>query len=186
SASPSARARTSTPPRKRGGRRVSSSSRRCMPVPASATSASSAIRTGTRSSSPSGSRSIRDTSQREPRHLVNVWAQCEKRPMTRRLRVGVVYGGRSGEHEVSLRSAATVIGAFDSARFDVVPIAITKDGRWLTGPESLRLLEEAQRTLAPVPEHGVEVMLPPVPSGGGLVPPAGGGGGRALDGAGRG
>ena len=101
--------------------------------------------------------------------------------MTRRLRVGVVYGGRSGEHEVSLRSAATVIGAFDPARYEVVPIAITKDGRWLTGPESLRLLEEAQRTLAPVPEHGVEVMLPPVPSGGGLVPAAGGVAGSALD-----
>jgi D-alanine-D-alanine ligase len=101
--------------------------------------------------------------------------------MTRRLRVGVIYGGRSGEHEVSLRSAATVIDAFDPARYEVVPIAITKDGRWLTGPESLRLLEEAQRTLAPVAEHGVEVMLPPVPSGGGLVPAAGGMADAALD-----
>ena len=64
---------------------------------------------------------------------------------TGRLRVGVVYGGRSGEHEVSLRSAATVIGALDPARYEVVPIAITKDGRWLTGRDSLRLLEEAQR-----------------------------------------
>jgi len=101
--------------------------------------------------------------------------------MTRRLRVGVVYGGRSGEHEVSLRSAATVIGAFDPARYEVVPIAITKDGRWLTGPDSLRLLEEAQRTLAPVTEHGVEVMLPPVPSGGALVPAAGGVAASSLD-----
>ena len=99
----------------------------------------------------------------------------------RRMRVGVVYGGRSGEHEVSLRSAAAIITALDPARYEVVPIAITKDGRWLTGPESLRLLEEAQRTLAPVPEHGVEVILPPVPSGGGLVPAAGGVAGSALD-----
>src|SRR5262245_29776243 len=168
------------PPRP-DGPPASSSFRRCTPVRSWATSASSAIPTGTRSSSRSGSRSTRATSPREPLDLVNVGARCEKRPMTRRLRVGVVYGGRSGEHEVSLRSAATVIGAFDPARFEVVPIAITKDGRWLTGPESLRLLEEAQRTLAPVPEHGIEVMLPPVPSGGGLVPAAGGVAGSALD-----
>jgi D-alanine-D-alanine ligase len=101
--------------------------------------------------------------------------------MTTRLRVGVVYGGRSGEHEISLRSAATVIGALDPRRFEVVPIAITKDGRWLTGPDSLRLLEEAQRVLAPAAEHGDEVMLPPVPSRGALVPAAGGSAAQALD-----
>ena len=88
--------------------------------------------------------------------------------------MGVLYGGRSGEHEVSLRSAATVIGALDPARYEVVPIAITKDGRWLTGPESLRLLDEAQRTLSPVVEHGDEVLLAPVPGRGGLVPASGG------------
>jgi D-alanine-D-alanine ligase len=101
--------------------------------------------------------------------------------MTRRLRVGVVYGGRSGEHEISLRSAATVIGALDPQRYEVVPIAITKDGRWLTGRDSLRLLDEAQRVLAPVAEHGDEVMLPPVPARGVLVPVAGGAGATALD-----
>src|SRR5215813_6748962 len=101
--------------------------------------------------------------------------------MERRMRVGVVYGGRSGEHEVSLRSAASIIRALDRERYEVVPIAITKDGRWLTGPDSLRLLEEAQRTLAPVTEHGVEVMLPPVPSGGALVPAAGGVAASSLD-----
>jgi D-alanine-D-alanine ligase len=100
---------------------------------------------------------------------------------TGRLRVGVVYGGRSGEHEVSLRSAATVIGALDPARYEVVPIAITKDGRWLTGRDSLGLLEEAQRRLAPVAEHGDQVILPPVPSGGRLVPAGGGAPGLALD-----
>jgi D-alanine-D-alanine ligase len=94
--------------------------------------------------------------------------------MTRRLRVGVLYGGRSGEHEISLRSAATVIGALAPERYEVVPVAITKDGRWLTGPETLKLLDEAQRTLSPVIEHGDEVLLPPVPGRGGLVPAAGG------------
>src|SRR5438552_754122 len=77
--------------------------------------------------------------------------------MERRMRVGVVYGGRSGEHEVSLRSAASIVAALDPARYEVVPVAITKDGRWLTGPESLKVLEAAQRDLAPIPEHGSEV-----------------------------
>jgi D-alanine-D-alanine ligase len=94
--------------------------------------------------------------------------------MTRRLRVGVLYGGRSGEHEISLRSAATVIGALDPARYDVVPVAITKGGRWLTGPDTRRLLDEAQRTLSPAVEYGDEVLLPPVPGRGGLVRAVGG------------
>jgi D-alanine-D-alanine ligase len=47
----------------------------------------------------------------------------------KRLRVGVIFGGRSGEHEVSLASAASVIRALDPARYEVVTIGITKDGR---------------------------------------------------------
>jgi D-alanine-D-alanine ligase len=90
--------------------------------------------------------------------------------MTRRLRVAVVYGGRSGEHEISLRSASWVIGALDPARYDVLPIAITKSGRWLTGPESLRLLETAQRDLRPVAEHGTEVTIPADPTRRALLP----------------
>ena len=89
--------------------------------------------------------------------------------MERRMRVGVVYGGRSGEHEVSLRSAASIIAALDPARYEVVPVAITKDGRWLTGPESLKVLEAAQRDLAPIPEHGSEVTLPADPTRHGLL-----------------
>jgi D-alanine-D-alanine ligase len=107
--------------------------------------------------------------------------RCQKRSMTRRLRVGVVYGGRSGEHEVSLRSAWTVIGALDPARYDVVPIGIGKDGRWRTGLESLRLLEEAQRDLRPLPDYGIEVMVPTDPTRGALVPLAGGPAGPGLD-----
>jgi len=90
--------------------------------------------------------------------------------MTERMRVGVVYGGRSGEHEVSLRSAAAIIAALDPARYDVVAIAITKDGRWLSGPDSVRVLEAAQRDLLPVPDHGAEVTLPADPSRHGLIP----------------
>jgi D-alanine-D-alanine ligase len=90
--------------------------------------------------------------------------------MEKRLRVGVVYGGRSGEHEVSLRSAASVIAALDPARYEVIPIAITKDGRWRTGPETLRLLEAAQRDLAPATAHGQEVTIAPEPTRHALVP----------------
>ena len=48
----------------------------------------------------------------------------------KRLRVGVIYGGRSGEHEVSLASAAAVIANLDRARYEPVPIRIDRDGRW--------------------------------------------------------
>ena len=50
----------------------------------------------------------------------------------KKLRVGILFGGRSGEHEVSLLSAASILKAIDRKKFDVVPIGITKAGRWLT------------------------------------------------------
>lgn len=53
-------------------------------------------------------------------------------------RVGVIFGGRSGEHEISIRSAKTVIEKIDSTKYDVIPIAIMNDGRWLSPAESLR------------------------------------------------
>src|ERR1700736_5236784 len=61
--------------------------------------------------------------------------------MGKKLRVGVLFGGRSGEHEVSLLSAASVLNAIDRSKYDVVPIAISKEGRWLTSGESQRLLK---------------------------------------------
>jgi D-alanine-D-alanine ligase len=90
--------------------------------------------------------------------------------MMRRMRVGVLYGGRSGEHEISLRSASAVIAALDPSRFDIVAIAIGKDGRWRTGIDSLRLLDEAQRALREIPPHGIEVALAPEPTRRALVP----------------
>ncbi len=51
--------------------------------------------------------------------------------MAQKLRVGVVFGGRSGEHEVSLRSARSIIDAIDKDKYDVVSIGITREGRWL-------------------------------------------------------
>ncbi|HEY7040497.1 MAG TPA: D-alanine--D-alanine ligase family protein, partial [Methylomirabilota bacterium] len=64
----------------------------------------------------------------------------------RKLRVGIVFGGRSGEHEVSLAGAASVMAAMDRSRFELVPIGIAKDGRWLVGGDPLRALaDEAAR-----------------------------------------
>lgn len=57
-----------------------------------------------------------------------------------KLRVGVLYGGRSGEHEVSLRSARSVVAAFDPLRYDVTLLAIDKQGRWLAGQDAAGLL----------------------------------------------
>jgi D-alanine-D-alanine ligase len=60
--------------------------------------------------------------------------------MTKKLRVGVLFGGRSGEHEVSLLSAASILQAIDRKKFDVVPIGITKDGHWVAAGDARGLL----------------------------------------------
>lgn len=96
-----------------------------------------------------------------------------------KLRVGVLFGGRSGEHEVSLRSARSVVAAFDPARYEVTLLAIDKRGRWLTGqdaaglltapaeaptetPDSLALYAEAPHSLIPQAEslHSLDVIFP--------------------------
>src|SRR6201997_2373813 len=107
--------------------------------------------------------------------------------MMKKLRVGILFGGRSGEHEVSLLSAASVLNAIDKNKYEVVPIGITKEGRWLTASAAERLLqgkppEEARHLRAGDPEatpgaavlaKGEAVVVPPEPvhrQGGGLVP----------------
>src|SRR6266481_354518 len=60
--------------------------------------------------------------------------------MAKKLRIGVIFGGRSGEHEVSIRSARSVIEAMDLSKYEVVPIAITKTGNWLAPAVSAKLL----------------------------------------------
>ncbi|HJU86181.1 MAG TPA: D-alanine--D-alanine ligase family protein [Gemmatimonadota bacterium] len=63
----------------------------------------------------------------------------------RRLRVGVLFGGSSSEHEVSLMSARSVLGALDPARYEIVQIGITKEGRWLIASDAIeRLIERAE------------------------------------------
>src|SRR5262245_31995682 len=65
------------------------------------------------------------------------------------LRVGVIFGGRSGEHEVSLASAASVIAALDQRGHTVVPIGIGRDGRWVVGGDPLRALAAQARVGLP-------------------------------------
>ena len=68
--------------------------------------------------------------------------------MAKKLRVGVLFGGRSGEHEVSLLSAASILKAIDQTKFDVVPIGITKEGHWLAASDATSLLEGGQGAVA--------------------------------------
>ena len=74
----------------------------------------------------------------------------------KKLRVAVLYGGRSGEHEVSLQSAASVINHLDRDRFEIVPVAIDKQGRWhlndvslIQGKKSLPVFKDAPRIVLP-------------------------------------
>jgi D-alanine-D-alanine ligase len=95
----------------------------------------------------------------------------------------VLFGGRSGEHEVSLLSAAAVIEALDKTKYEVVPIGITKDGHWVTAAHAERLLNGGARVAAralragdpeataaaAVLSKGEAIVVPPVP-GHGLAP----------------
>jgi len=85
--------------------------------------------------------------------------------MAKKIRVGVIFGGRSVEHEVSLVSAASVISALDKEKYDILPIGITAEGRWLSSAEALALLKEKGK-IDDLPEH----ILVPDPRKRGLVP----------------
>ena len=92
--------------------------------------------------------------------------------MARKLRIGVVFGGRSGEHEVSILSAASVIEAIDRKKYDVLPIAISREGKWLSPAEATQLLPaKAQSLLPPGPatKPGEAVAILGDPSQAGLL-----------------
>jgi D-alanine-D-alanine ligase len=93
--------------------------------------------------------------------------------VTQKLRVGVLFGGQSGEHEVSLVSARAVMENLDPERYDVVPIGISKQGRWLSGSQSLAALTAAadpQRLPAGAERPAADVTAEEVPSPGAVVP----------------
>ena len=97
----------------------------------------------------------------------------------KKLRVGVLFGGRSGEHEVSLLSAASILKAIDKKKYTVVPIGITKEGQWVTAAHAQRLLkghaarprrstrlragDPAATSAAAVLAKGEGVVVPPMP-----------------------
>ena len=83
--------------------------------------------------------------------------------MTRKLRVGILFGGRSGEHEVSLQSAASVINALDAAKYEVLLIGITREGHWRLGSGAAQLLPQ-------VLESGESVIPSADPTGPRLLP----------------
>jgi D-alanine-D-alanine ligase len=66
--------------------------------------------------------------------------------MKKRVTIGIIFGGRSGEHEVSLVSAQGVMDAIDREKYDVMPIGITKDGRWLISGDPLQALASGEMT----------------------------------------
>ncbi len=91
--------------------------------------------------------------------------------MADKLRVGVICGGRSGEHEVSLRSAESVAAALDPAKYDVVLIGIAKTGQWLIGGDPLKLLKQAAEAESK-PGAGSQQLIPLAEQNGGLIPMA--------------
>jgi D-alanine-D-alanine ligase len=105
--------------------------------------------------------------------------------MAKKLRVGILFGGRSGEHEVSLLSAASILQAIDRDKFDVTPIGITKEGRWLAAADAHNLLQgdpsaAGRRLRAGDPEAtpGAKLLQDGMPT---LLAPAPGPQAQALD-----
>ncbi len=89
--------------------------------------------------------------------------------MPSKIRIGVIFGGRSSEHQVSLVSAASVMGALPADRYEVVPIGITPDGRWISSTGALGLMKEGG-----VPASQPEHTLLPEPGRQGLIGAGGG------------
>ena len=92
----------------------------------------------------------------------------------KRLRVGILFGGRSGEHEVSLASAASVIRGLDLDKYEAVPIGITKEGHWLVG-------SAAQKMLPEVLKGGQRVVMAADPTDAALIPLDRSSGGQRMD-----
>jgi D-alanine-D-alanine ligase len=92
----------------------------------------------------------------------------------RKLRVGVLFGGRSGEHEVSLASAASIIRGLDPNKYEAVPIGITKEGHWLAGAGAQKMLPEVLKT-------GQRVAMSADPSDAALISLDGDARGQKLD-----
>lgn len=89
---------------------------------------------------------------------------------TQKIRVGVVFGGRSGEHEVSVASAASVMEALNKDKYEIVPIGISPEGRWLAGSDPRRILMGAAMDDANLDMSVTPVIMTGDPTQNGLVP----------------
>jgi D-alanine-D-alanine ligase len=87
----------------------------------------------------------------------------------RRIRVAVVFGGRSSEHAISCVSAGSVLGHLDRERFEIVPVGITPEGGWVLGRDDPEALSIQNRQLPAVDSTGTSLTLPADPTLGGLV-----------------
>jgi D-alanine-D-alanine ligase len=87
----------------------------------------------------------------------------------RRIRVAVVFGGRSSEHAISCVSAGSVLAHLDRDRFEVLPVGITREGAWVVGQHDPVALSIRHRALPEVDPAGTALALPPDPTLGGLV-----------------
>ncbi|NMI01436.1 D-alanine--D-alanine ligase family protein [Pseudonocardia acidicola] len=90
-------------------------------------------------------------------------------PDRRRLRVAVVFGGRSSEHAISCVSAGSVLSHLDRERFEIIPVGITCDGAWVLGTDDPAQLRITRRALPAVDAGGTALVLPGDPTRGGLV-----------------
>lgn len=90
-------------------------------------------------------------------------------PAPPRIRVAVVFGGRSPEHGVSCVTAGSVLGALDRDRYEVVPVGIARDGRWVLAPDEPKRFAIEAGQLPSVDETGTALALPADPSAHGLV-----------------
>lgn len=97
----------------------------------------------------------------------------------KKIRVAVLYGGKSGEHEVSLQSGASVIQALDRDRFEVIPVSIDKTGKWQWN--DLKLIEQAQAKALPIFRDAPEMRLAPQPDGRASLEPVRAGAGNFRD-----
>ena len=88
----------------------------------------------------------------------------------RKTRIAVVFGGRSSEHAVSAVSAGSILAALDPDEYDVVPVGITREGRWVLTDGDPQSLAIAGRRLPEITaSSGTAVVLPGDPTSGGLV-----------------
>ena len=78
--------------------------------------------------------------------------------MTKRLKVGIIFGGKSAEHEVSINSAQNVMRALDKNKYEVVPLGISKEGRWLTRGDPLKVLTGGQTSMPQLLESGYQIV----------------------------